>query len=139
MAYTYDQVEYELAAAQAFTSTGDKLTWAPGYVPHYIRAVALGITTAFTVTNAVVNFTTRGTIGSNSGISAGDIAILKVLTSYTAGQIVYKDGIEKLLKPGQELVVNVGTASTAGNANVSIFAEPSLETPANNTNMVLTT
>src|SRR5690242_15713214 len=137
MAYTNDQVEYLLASAQALTSTGDKLTWSPNYTPHLIRAVAITITTAMTVQTATVKFTTRPTPGSNSGISAGDIAILNLLTTYAISTVVYKDAIAKKILAGQELVVNVSQAATAGNGNVSIFAEPSWESPLNNSNMVL--
>ena len=139
MSYTSDQVEYELAVAQTFTSTGNKVTWAPGYCPHIIRAVAMAIVTAPTVAAGVINFTTRATVGSDAGITAGDIAILNMLTTYSIGNVIYKDGIQKKLSPKQELVVNVGTASTAGAANISIFCEPSFETPLNNSNMILTT
>jgi len=132
-------IDYNLGSATAFTGTGDKARWSPGYQPVSVRACALVITTAFTVTPAVVNFTTQLTAGSNSGISAGDIAILNVLTTYAAGKTVYKDNISKKVSPGQSVVVNCGTASTAGNADMVITVEPSWETPANNTAMQLTT
>lgn len=139
MAYTYGQVEVQLAAAQAFTAAGDKVTWGGQCIPWAIRRVAIAISTAPTVQTGIINFTTRSAPGSNAGITAGDIAILNLLTTYTVGQIIYKDPVEKLLKPGQELVVNVGQAPTAGAGNINIMIEPSYETPLNNSNMVLTT
>ena len=139
MAYSYGQVEITLGSAQSFTTTGDKLTWGGQTIPWYVRRVAIAITTAPTVQTGIINFTTRGTVGSNAGIVAGDIAILNLLTTYIAGQVIYKDPQEKLLKPGQEMVVNVGQNPTAGAGNVNILVEPSYETPLNNTNMVLTT
>lgn len=140
MAYSHDLVEYSLASAQLTTSTGDKVRWTPSYMPHYIRAVAATITTATTVQTAIVNFTTQGTAGSNSGIAAGDVAILNLLTSYAIGKVVYFDNIkEKLISPKQSLVVNVGQSSTAGACDISILCEPSWETPLNNSNMIVTT
>jgi hypothetical protein len=139
MAYAQQLVDFFLTNATAFTSTGDKARWSPGYQPVNIRAVSLVITTAFTVTPAVVNFTTQPTGGSNSGISAGDIAILNILTSYVGGQVVYKDNLAKRVNPGSSVVVNCGTASTAGAADICLTVEPSWETPANNTKMQLTT
>lgn len=120
-------------------STGDKLTWSPQFIPHVIRAVSSVITTAISTTSTVVNFTKRPTAGSNSGISAGDIAILRHLTSYTAGKVVYKQGLSTTISPKQEVVVNVGTAGSAGAAVFSMLVETSFEVPGNNTNMVEST
>lgn len=131
MAYQYDQVEYDLGSATC-TSTGDKLGWAPGYVPHYVRAVSFQVNTAETTTNTVLNFTTQPVGFSNSNITAGDIAILKVLTTHTQGQVVFKDGInEKKLAVGTRLVFNVGTAGATLIGNPHLFLEPSYETPLN--------
>ena len=142
MAYANLLYEVYLSVTNSPTilaSTGDKLTWSPQYIPHTIRAVSSVITTAVTVTATVVNFTTRGTAGSNSGIVAGDIAILKHLTTYVAGNVVYKDGLQKLISPKQEVVVNVGTAGSAGAAVFSMLIETTFEVPGNNTNMIATT
>lgn len=142
MAYTYQQYEVQLstpATPTSVASTGDKLTWAPLYLPHLVRAALSVITTAITVTATVVNFTKRPTAGSNTGISAGDVAILKHLTSYVAGQCVYKDGLATKISPKQEVVINVGTAATAGACVFGLLVEPNYETPANNTNMTATT
>lgn len=140
MAYTYSQVDYLLLAAQACTGTGDKGGWTPGYVPHLIRNASFVVGTAETTTNTVLNFTTQGTAYSNSGITAGDVAVLKVLTTHAVGTVVIKDQIpEKIIKPGQRVVFNVGTAGSSLVGDVHIFAEASWETPANNTSMVATT
>ena len=136
--YSTDQVDYLVLAAQACTSTGDKGGWTPGYQPHVIRACSIVITTKETTTPPVLNFTTQATAGSNSGISAGDIAILNVLVADAVGTVIYKDAMEKTLTPGQRVVFNVGTAGSTLTGDVHIFCEPAPETPLNNTKMRLT-
>lgn len=143
MAYSHTQYEIQLTgaagAALSIASTGDKATWLPGYVPHRIRGCAFVITTAATVTPPILNFTTQLTALSNAGIAAGDIAIVKPLLAQAAGVVVYKDGIQAKVKPGQSVVLNVGTAASAGAGVGVLFAEPEWETPANNTSMAATT
>ena len=137
--YTSDQVDYLLLVGQALTATGDKGGWTPGYTPHFIRSASIVLTTVESTTGPVINFTTQPTAGSNVGITAGDIAILKVLTTHAAGQVIYKDVIEKLVIPGQRLVVNVGVAGASAVGDIHIYAEPSPEVPNNNPKMIATT
>lgn len=129
MAYTYDQVEYDLGSVTA-TTTGDKLGWSPGYVPHYIRAAAVQVSVKETANKVKLTFSTAS--AWDTVASEGDIAAIVVSTDDAKGQVVYSDGLsEKLIKPGQRLVVRVTTAGSALACNVKLFVEPSFDTPAN--------
>lgn len=131
MAYTYDQVEYDLGSVTA-TSTGDKVGWSPGYVPHYIRAIAFQVSTSEATNPASIIFTTQAE-GFVAGATPGDIGTLNITTKDAKGQVIYLDGInEKIISPGNRLVVTVLVAGGQLVGNAKIFAEPSFETPANN-------
>jgi len=120
------------------TATGDKAQWAPGYVPHLLRAWAFGTTTQATVTPPVLNLDKQPSAGSASGRIANFVSPLKPPLAAVAGQITYKDGFQSKVSPGEQLVFNITTASTAGAGSVSIMVEPTWEVPGNNANMTLT-
>src|SRR2546428_3188243 len=133
MAYTHSKYEvYGFSTTgvasmdQDLTSTGDKFLWEPGYVPHYIRAVMAVITTATVGTAAVVDFDKRITAGSDTGrVSSGGVARLNI-PAKSAGTVIYKDGLNSLITPGQQVVFKVTTAvGTCGKAAVLMLFEPS--------------
>jgi len=117
------------------TTTGIKATWGPGYQPVKIRAVYLIITTTPTVTPPVVNFYRRPTAGSETAK-----VLIKALNPSLAqavqGNVIFADGLDVQINPGEDISVDVGTASTAGAAIMGAFTESAWEKPGNNARMV---
>lgn len=138
MAYTHSQYEVMMTNVAVTTSTGDKAQWAPGYVPHLLRAWAFLVTTQPTVTSLILDLDKQPTAGSASGRIADFVSPLKVPIATTQGKSVYKDGLQSKVSPGEQLIYNITQASTAGGGSVLIFVEPTWEVPGNNTNMVAT-
>lgn len=103
-----------------------------------IRVTRIGvlITTAVTVTAAVLDFDRRITPASDTGrVSSGVGRITCPVTGSAIGQIVYKN-VSVDLNPGDEIVFELVTASTAGGGIPFIEYIPSPEVPANFTEMI---
>jgi hypothetical protein len=142
MAYTHSKYEVRAAEAAALTSTGDKGTFAPGMVPHHIRAVAC-VMTQVPSTAAVLKIDKRPNAGSDTGRGDGDLGVINFATSHTAGTVVYLDGLNHLLRPGEEAVARVSTAAggatPTGRCHIIFYVEPHWELPANVAAMKRTT
>ena len=138
MAYTHSQYEVMMTNVAVITSTGDKAQWAPGYVPHLLRAWAFVTTTQATVTAPVLDLDKQIAAGSATGRIADFVSPLKPLLANVAGKVTYKDGLQSKVSPGEQLVYNITTAATAGAGSVIIFVEPTWEVPGNNTNLIAT-
>lgn len=111
-------------------STGDKKTFA---IPFNCTVLRVGfiVTAAFTVTAAVIEFDRRPTPGSDTGRGAGDVGILTAPTAAQAiGRTLYDD-VQVDLKGGEEVVVEVTTAATAGDGIPFLEIVPRAEEPAN--------
>lgn len=131
------QVRLSAEGGHTLAATGDLLTWQPGYQPHYMRAVAAVIRNVIGATGTL-NFDKRITIASDSG-RVDNVAKLSLITAHVAGVVVYQDGLNVLVKPGEEIVVAMDDAAAAGDlADIYLWVEPSWERPANNTNLVAT-
>lgn len=136
MAYTQSRVEHSDGKSDvAITSTGEIASFAPGYVPHILRAVSLVVTTALATTTAgivtirtnVAGTTTTGTVIDTITIPGGT----------AAGKAYYLDGLNTEIGPGTELQLVVTTAATStGKVTPALYVEPRWETPANNSSMV---
>lgn len=136
MAYTHSKYEVFVAEDASLASAADIGDWAPGYVPHRIRAAALVLTTSPDAAGQV-KVDKRPTAGSDTSRGDGDVAQLDYTTDEDAGEVVYIDGIDVTVNPGEELVFEVSDATpTAGAAHLVLYVEPMWETPANNSNMV---
>jgi hypothetical protein len=136
--YVHQRQEILVVAAADLSSTGDKGVWGPGYIPVVIRAVAAKITNTIGATGTI-NFDKRITLGSDTGRVDNVIGALALTTSHTGGKIVYRDGLNIRINPGEEIVVAADDAAAAGDlADVSIVVEPSWERPANHSAMVAT-
>lgn len=138
MAYTHSQYEVLMTNVAVITSTGDKAQWVPGYVPHVIRAWAFICTVLTTVTQAVLDLDKQPTAGSATGRIADYVSPLKIPIGTAQGKVIYKDGLQAKVSPGEQIVYNITTAASAGSGSVSLFVEPTWEVPANNVNMALT-
>lgn len=149
MAYSHNQTQVLFASGMSATASGDKAYWAPGYMPHIVRAAGVIITTSGSTTSgAVIAFKH---ISIASGATASDLAVLTMTsgtssgggtptTALVAGNVMYKDGLNVKVNPGQKVVLNVRTAVT-GVCGIRgwLWVEPSWENPLNNTSMFFTT
>ena len=140
MAYTDSKHEVIIAKDASLASAADVGDWAPGYVPFRVNAIALVFTTAVDNTGAL-KVDKRPTAGSDTSRGDGDIATLNYTTTTGAqGKVVYKEGIDTVINPGEEIVAEVTDATpTAGAAHIILYGEPVWEVPANNTDMAATT
>lgn len=103
--------------------------------PITVHRIGFLITTAVTVTAAVIDFDKRITPGSDTGRVDQGIGQITAPIGSAIGQIVYKN-VRVDVNPGDEIVVQLVTASTAG-AGVALFEYiPREETPLNYSEMI---
>lgn len=136
MSYTHYQMPVQLGTtAIAVSSTGDKVTWGPGYTPMTLRAVAF--CNAAAVDNAItIKGDKRTVIGSDSGRGDGDAFTLTVPNPTSQGEVIYKDGLNVEILPTEEIVIEVTDAGTTGDkGRIVLFVEPRWDLPANNSMM----
>lgn len=138
MAYTHTQYEVMVASDGDLSSTADIGDWAPGFVPHIIRAVAIVVTNDIGAT-ATVKVDKRPTAGSDTSRGDGDIADIDLTTDHDQGNVVYQTDINVKVSPGEEAVVEVTDAAAGSDtAHVVFLVEPTWEEPGNNDDMVAT-
>lgn len=137
MSYSHFQTDQRLAEDASLASAAVIGTLSPGYQPVIARAAALVVTTA--LDNAgVVTIKHRPTAGSSSGETTVDTISYDNAAGIgaAAGDVIYVDGFEQKVAPGEELVFEVTDATpTAGEAHVVAFVQPCWEHPDNNDNM----
>lgn len=104
--------------------------------PFIVRSIAACVVVAPGTTPPVLNFKRRPTPASATGEVS--IGTLTIPTTAAVGSVYYKTGFSTKIFPGEELVVDVTTASvTTGTVVPSAHVEPSWEAPANNVEMIL--
>lgn len=118
-------------------SAGLKGTWAPGLVPHIVRAAAVVVSNA--IGDAGVMRIAYGAAGlaTTQGTEIGKI---NLATTHTAGEVVYIEGLDEEVVPGEEVIFDLTDACAASDAgHLILLVEPRWERPANNSNMVEST
>ncbi len=125
-----------------FSSTGDKGTWGPAYVPHIVRAVGIALN-ATPGDAGVIKGDLRPTLGSDTSRTDGTVFTINLATShtFTAGSaqpvIYHVPSSPVTVYPGQSVVVEATDASAAVTAaRVSLWVEPIYEVPANMSTIV---
>lgn len=127
------------AAGLVFTSTGDKATFA---IPFKCQVVRVSVcVNAIPGDAGIVTFDRRITAGSDTGRVDAYAGTLNMLTSHTAGKVIYKDPTASLvLQEGDEIVVEVTDASAAVTlAHAVVLIREMPEQAGNNADMILTT
>lgn len=139
MAYTHSKYEVIVAKDASLASAADVGDWAPGYIPHIIRAVALVFTVVPQATG-VMKLDKRPAAGSDTSRGDGDVAVMNYTAAGgVAGQVIYKNGLDVEIKPGEEVVAQITDATpTSGSAHIILYVEPRWETPANESDMTAT-
>ena len=121
----------------SFASTGIKgaSTCLPIMRPVNVQALAITITTAITVTDAIMTLKYRPTPGSASGEVALGTMTLPV-TGSAIGKQYYKKLASYKALPGGEIVLDVTQAGTAGAGIGGVLTDEVTEPPGNVPNMV---
>jgi len=136
MSYDQQKDQLLLAIAAATTATGviAGTRWYPPFHPVTVQEFSAQITTSPTVTATILALKRRPTPGS----ATGEVIILTLTLPVAAviGNVYYKRGGDTKISPGDELVVDVTQASTAGAATMGCAWSPSWEAPANNAKMI---
>jgi hypothetical protein len=136
MAYNHQQVEVQLVQAVSL-APADPLAgtrWSPGMTPQRVRAISATITTITATAIITLTFKYRPTPGSSSGEVT--IGTLTLPIGAAVGKVYYKKGLDYLVQPGGEVVVQAAGASATGNATLGMLTEPHWEMPANNSNAI---
>lgn len=104
--------------------------------PFRVKQVGIIITTTCTVTPPVVDIYRRPVAGSDTNRVLIKKMTFPAIGSCVAGNVIYADGLNTLIKPGEDLIAEVSTAATAGAGHVSWMLEPQSESPMNYTNCI---
>lgn len=131
MAYTHGKMVVQLSTSITTSGTGDKKKWGPDYIPHIVRAVMVrGTSTKAPVTKPVISFRLVTKAGKSS-VTGGEFANVTLASINIQGLIFVNHKLNKEVKPGSEVVLNVKTAATVVYPiAASIYVEPGWETPA---------
>jgi len=125
------------------TTTGDKANILVPFKCEVIRAFVL--LNAAPGDAGVVKFDKRPTYASDTGRGDGDVGVINLLTTHTAGKFIYKEipvaGTgHVILVEGDEVIVEVTDASAAvTEARAGLLVREVPEVPGNNSDMVATT
>lgn len=152
MAYTHSKYEvhmqsnYVPTGVAAAATPGGSITlgitgvmarWTPGFVPHYVRGIAVvrGITTFSAAAGKFHIYADVAAAGTPTSV-----AQMSVPTAGIAHKsIYYRPTYDLLIKPGHHVDFNVTAADDAAFGEVILYVEPTWEEPANITSMYLTT
>lgn len=115
-------------AAIALQTPADKSTWSV-LEPATVLRVSCLVLTAITVADAIVAVDRRVLAGSDTG--RVEIGRLTIPSGTVAGKVVWKDLPATDLDMGDQLVLELIQASTAGGGILSIITIPRSETPMN--------
>lgn len=142
MSYPHQMEQEIISAITIATGEGASLAaaadigvFAPGLQQIEIRGVALVVTLTATVTPPVVDFYRRPT----ASLDTNRVLIKRLnptLAQAIEGNVIYADVDGTVIKPGEDVIAEVSTAATAGNAHAVIMFYPDWENPLNNTRMV---
>lgn len=117
MSYEHGFHQEKMAAAASLASAADIVT-REFFMPVQVLAVALRMTTTATVTAPILGVYKRPTAGSDTNRVLLR-TITSLLTNWAAAEWIYAFmTADDIIKPGMDLVVEVGTPATAGAADV---------------------
>jgi len=136
--HTQYQVDLTVTGVDATVSGTVGGRWAPGFVPHVIRAFAIINSSAVADQSSGVYVLERGSSGSATGAATG-LATINGTATGGAGVIFYSGDLNATIHPGEDVRLHITTAA-AGAALVKavLWVEPKWEEPGNNTNMKAT-
>lgn len=127
MAYDHYQIEREAA----FTTNAGALVVSPGYSPIILRAAAVVITTTTATADITFNVEFRDPAGGTATV----LDTIVVPTGTTAGSVIYVDGLNQRVAPGQDINIEGQGGTGTGAGSITAFYQPCWEHPDNNTDM----
>ena len=147
----YDHGKYEVTLMGTGT-IGDKISgavaghyarWDVGFQPHIVRAVSARLmATGAMTTGAVFSFRNVSgvTISGSQAVGAtGDqFTSITFLTGDTAGKVRYVQNLSTKIPVGSSIIADLTTISAAKHFHITAFIEPTWETPANATGVMVT-
>ncbi len=129
--------EVKVGGGLSGSTTGDKANWAPGTYPHYVRSIGVVLNVDPTG-SAVVALDKEPTAGSATGRT--QLEVINIASTHAQGNVVYIDGLNHKILPGERVVVKVTTAhSSLTNFDFVMRVEPSTDSPVNNSKMIKST
>lgn len=145
MAYDHTQTQVQFtttAGGIALTATAAAVISAqrtPGILPEIIRGFAVMPLTAGAAYESMVVALQH--IGLASGSTASAIATINGVASDKPGHVIYVDGLNVKVNPGEAYYVEVTGAATTAAADFAAqaYIEPGWEQPLNDTSMRVTT
>src|SRR3989304_1905013 len=138
---SYDQQKDNLmlgpgGMATAFQATViAATTWSPAFHPQTINEFSFLVRVVPTTAPLVVALKKRITPNSSSGEIT--IATLTIPLAAVIGQVYYKRGLDVIVRPGDELIVDPTTVNAVATGTFGVGITPSWEMHAKNAEMVL--
>lgn len=121
----------------SLASTGIIGTWAPGLVPHIVRAAAIVVSNTVGAAGVVKLMYGDAGLATTQGT---EIDAINLATTHAAGEAVYVEGLDQEVVPGEEVIFDMTDAAASGDTgHLILLVEPRWERPANNDNMVEST
>lgn len=128
--YAEKQIVNLNETAITLASTGVKVRWSPGTQGATVRRWWLQLEQATSATAAVVVLKKRPTPGSASGEVV--LQTLTLATAEAAGNTVYGNDLQAHILPGEQVIIEVTTATTAGALTYAgLEFDPDWEAPGN--------
>lgn len=138
MGYADESLKTWMSSEDALDATGDAADTLKVVTPITVVAIGVLCSVACTGTNGVVKFDKRPTLGSDTSRGDGDVGTIN-LADPTAGKLTKAFITPQDFDPGEEIVPQVTTATTAGDGHHVIFYRERHEQDANLSNVVTST
>ena len=136
MAYQHQMTEVMINPSTSIAPANPVTTarWCPGMTPQRVRGISATITVVTATEVITCTFKYRPTPGSAT--NEVTIGTLTLPIGAAVGKVYWKKGLDYLVQPGGEVVVQTAGASATGSAVFGMLVEPHWESPANLANGV---
>lgn len=136
MAYDWAQEDVQVALGADISSTGIEGRLVAGRYGFILRGAAVVIETA--VADAATITIQRRPV---AGAAANQVTVdtIEIATTHEAGEVVYLDGLNTKISPGEDLVFDVTGAGASGVASITATIERLRDAAGNDTSLVATT
>jgi hypothetical protein len=131
MAYNHQMTEVMINPPVSIAAANPIATarWTPGMTKQRIRGISATITVVTATAEITLTFKYRPTPGSAT--NEVTIGTLTLPIGAAVGAVYWKKGLNYLVEPGGEVVVQSAGASATGSAAMGLLVEPQWELPEN--------
>lgn len=131
MAYNHQMTEVMINPSASIAPANPVATarWCPGMTKQRIRGISATITVVTATEIITLTFKYRPTPGSAT--NEVTIGTLTLPIGAAVGKVYWKKGLNYLVEPGGEVVVQSAGASATGSAVMGLLVEPQWELPEN--------